>query len=285
MKNMTDSKKELYVKAYGALCGETLIGCEVFSLSDEKPPVAGSKVGGVPYVPKGGVLPLGGDGRQLRFLAQIDCSELKALADFPHKGLLQFFIGKDDAYGLFDEKGFAVLYHEEIDGGVTEEECRALTEVLSEDDISPLSGEFGMVFSENKMPMTLHDFRYDELARKKLKEVLSDSSEPAFLRKLFKNRSAKEIDEALFDEVFCDFEQDCNYCSHRLGGYPVFAQSDPREGDNEDKTVLLFQLDTDSDGGNERIMWGDCGVCNFFISPEDLKKRDFSKVLYNWDCY
>ncbi|MDN5490601.1 MAG: DUF1963 domain-containing protein, partial [Acinetobacter sp.] len=33
------------------------------------------------------------------------------------------------------------------------------------------------------------------------------------------------------------------------------------------------------------IMWGDSGVGNFFIHPDDLEKRDFSKVVYNWDCY
>ena len=42
---------------------------------------------------------------------------------------------------------------------------------------------------------------------------------------------------------------------------------------------LLFQLDSD-DG----VMWGDCGVGNFFITDADLKRRDFSRVLYNWDC-
>ncbi len=32
------------------------------------------------------------------------------------------------------------------------------------------------------------------------------------------------------------------------------------------------------------ILWGDAGVGNFFINREDLKRRDFSKILYNWDC-
>ena len=31
--------------------------------------------------------------------------------------------------------------------------------------------------------------------------------------------------------------------------------------------------------------WRDSGVCNFFIRPENLAKRDFSRVLYHWDCY
>ena len=32
------------------------------------------------------------------------------------------------------------------------------------------------------------------------------------------------------------------------------------------------------------ICWGDLGVGNFFINREALKRRDFSRVLYNWDC-
>jgi uncharacterized protein YwqG len=38
-------------------------------------------------------------------------------------------------------------------------------------------------------------------------------------------------------------------------------------------------MDSDQD-----IMWGDVGVGNFFIDYNDLLKKDFSKVLYNWDC-
>ena len=72
---------------------------------------------------------------------------------------------------------------------------------------------------------------------------------------------------------------------HQLGGYPYFTQSDPRPGQYEDLDVLLFQLD--SDGNKEvgdLVLWGDCGVANFFISREALKRRDFSRVCYNWDC-
>ena len=36
--------------------------------------------------------------------------------------------------------------------------------------------------------------------------------------------------------------------------------------------------------GEDEIMWGDCGVGNFFISSDDLKRLDFSRVLYTWDC-
>ena len=67
----------------------------------------------------------------------------------------------------------------------------------------------------------------------------------------------------------------------RIGGYPNFTQSDPREysqGSNIGTTNLLTVDTTD------HIMWGDCGVAQFFIHEKDLRARDFSNVLYNWDC-
>ena len=50
--------------------------------------------------------------------------------------------------------------------------------------------------------------------------------------------------------------------------------------------TLLLQIDSDTDDNNDfEIIWGDCGVANFFINSEALLKKDFSKVIYNWDCY
>ena len=45
--------------------------------------------------------------------------------------------------------------------------------------------------------------------------------------------------------------------------------------------TMLLQLDTDD---SDRIMWGDCGVANFFIEKEALKRGDLSEVMYTWDC-
>ena len=53
---------------------------------------------------------------------------------------------------------------------------------------------------------------------------------------------------------------------------------DPRNDEEHD--VLLFQLDSEEGS----VMWGDCGVANFFINADALKRMDFSDVLYNWDC-
>lgn len=65
---------------------------------------------------------------------------------------------------------------------------------------------------------------------------------------------------------------------HKLGGYPFFTQEEPREDDKFD--ILLFQLNSEAG-----IMWGDMGIGNFFINSDDLRKKNFDNVLYNWDCY
>lgn len=86
-----------------------------------------------------------------------------------------------------------------------------------------------------------------------------------------------------FPETPYDFNKSC------LLGYPDFTQCSPLEPDSPYQ--LLFQLDSgdNSDGENVdveefEVMWGDCGICNFFIKPEQLKQLDFSDVLFNWDC-
>lgn len=84
------------------------------------------------------------------------------------------------------------------------------------------------------------------------------------------------VDEALYDEYSCND-------GSKAGGYALFTQDDPRDMDNDGEWLLLLQIDTSDEEGVD-IMWGDGGVGHFFIRPEDLAKRDFSNVWYNWDC-
>ncbi|MBL0916883.1 MAG: DUF1963 domain-containing protein, partial [Sphingopyxis sp.] len=60
-----------------------------------------------------------------------------------------------------------------------------------------------------------------------------------------------------------------------------FTQSDWRaEPAYQDVDRVLLNLWSD-----DHIMWGDSGQGQFMIRREDLLKRDFSKVFYQWDCY
>ena len=44
-------------------------------------------------------------------------------------------------------------------------------------------------------------------------------------------------------------------------------------------------MDTDAlGGGGKEILWGDMGIANFFIKNENLKRLDFSDILYEWSC-
>ncbi|WP_029102132.1 DUF1963 domain-containing protein [Moraxella caprae] len=75
---------------------------------------------------------------------------------------------------------------------------------------------------------------------------------------------------------------------HQIGGEPTFVQGDIfywafwEKWDKHHK--LLFQLDSEYSRATKsyKALWGDCGVANFFITPEDLKNLDFSKVVYAW---
>lgn len=73
-----------------------------------------------------------------------------------------------------------------------------------------------------------------------------------------------------------------NAAGHRLGGHAEFVQEDPRPWEDELRpyTVQLLQLDSDESG----LCWGDMGVGHFFVTEDQAKARDYSRVLYTWDC-
>ena len=57
------------------------------------------------------------------------------------------------------------------------------------------------------------------------------------------------------------------------------------EGEQSPYDIMLLQVESEwKKDDNVEIIWGDCGVGNFFISEENLKNRNFEDVLYNWDC-
>ncbi|MDE5557090.1 MAG: DUF1963 domain-containing protein [Ruminococcus sp.] len=216
--------------------------CMKITLTDTKPSVFESKIGGLGYIPHDKNFPTDSNGNQLRLLAQIECDKIQ-LDGFMKTGLLQFWILNDE-FGLdfnnpTNQDGFRIIYYPEIDKTVTESEINSK-------------------FVKSK---------YDDNAY---------------------------CDFPVFRECSMNFEKSenmpdkhCKYNSgHKVGGYPYFTQDDPRdEKQLEYYDFLLFQLDTDSIDGEYITMWCDGGVGNFFINSEKLKKRDFSDVLYNWNCF
>ncbi|ENU31758.1 hypothetical protein F991_00527 [Acinetobacter sp. CIP-A165] len=215
-----------------------------------------SKIGGQPYLPLDITYPVDSNGNPLVLLAQFNFAEIPNLPNFPDKGILQFYIAADDLYGMnFDDQqqqsSFKVLYFDQIIEDATHLKQDFSELEFDEDAYLPFTGQYSIEFTLTSQPISAQDDGFNI-----------------------------GIDE---DEVYESYSETFASTGHRLGGYPFFTQSDPRGyKENIQDYILLFQLDTD-DAEND-IMWGDSGVGNFFIHPEDLKKRDFSKVLYNWDC-
>jgi len=89
------------------------------------------------------------------------------------------------------------------------------------------------------------------------------------------------------DDNYNDAIYDHPYPNAVIGGYPVFTQEDPRSADSlGDCDTLLFELDSVEDRKKGiYIMWGDSGTGTFMIPLENLRKLDFSRVAYNYDCY
>ena len=244
------------------------------SLRRECPGILQSKIGGAYYVPSGEEPPKDKHtGRLLFLLAQLNFAELPRLADFPEHGLLQFFIAGDDLYGCdFDhateQVSWAVRYVEDLPEPEEISPKRMFEPDRERDDLLPLESEslYKLTGEPGVQAVTSCDYRIDACLREYCADLL-----PAGVQSFYD----------LGDET-CETLQDLlETYACQVGGYPCFTQWDPREREKDTRQpdVLLFQLDTVED-----IMWGDSGVGNFFITREDLKNRDFSRVLYNWDC-
>ena len=259
------------------------------SLSDEKPNLFQSKFGGVPYLPKDKEVPKNKENEQLTLLAQINIDELPENNIYPMKeGILQFWILNDDILGLdYDTHlgdGYKIIYYKEIDKSVTEEEIlEKYKPYKDEDSYFPIEGEFSLNFklTDGYFSDSNDDFR--EIVDREMKKFYDENKDKySEILKIYDKENQlnyweiwdileedKEIGEKLFG------------AGHKIGGFPDFTQSDIREvGDYE---ILLLQIDSDRTEKNE-IMWGDCGIANFFIREKDLKEFNFNKAIYNWDC-
>lgn len=210
--------------------------------------------------------PLSASGQPMRLLAAIFCSELPENDIFPARGALRFYIAPDDTYGadfggLNVQKNFRVLFDSDEDRFFTS------THFAPEDDNFPVFGAFRPSFRADTEAMTVCDYTFDGT----VEVAINESSEQGLSK------------DDYYDGEFTAL---IGGEGHKLGGYPMFTQWDPRdESSYMQYDCLLLQIDTDYENGENKTMFGDSGVCNFFISHQKLKNLDFSDILYTWDCY
>lgn len=252
------------------------------TLSDKETSIFDSKVGGTPYLPKNAEIPTDEEGTQMKLLAQINCRDLSYLPNYPHHGILQFWLTTK-----WDFHEYKVLYYPKIDEEETQEEISRRASQLVEGDTSafPVNGEYAMQFSPDYESMSNDDERFQALFCQ-------------YCTKLSGEYISEPDDE---DEIYDVYElYESNGFGHKVGGYKSISQLPEyypyHEGEDidivsDEREVLLFQLDSDYDLDletrkftSDMVSWGDSGVGHFLIKLSDLKALDFSNVRFHWDC-
>ena len=259
-----------------------------------------SKIGGLPYLPLDAEYPRNPYHQPLTLLAQINFAEMPPLPDFPTSGILQWFI---DLHGFFNcwgldsknplnQDGFRVLYYPEI-----------LPDDVLVRDFSFLENVPPVPPPKRSLWQRIKDWGMDGESHPPFVHPCairfqSGSQFPSFQDCTLHLRGEgvpditydnyEHDDEAACDAytefVFAESAADKRGCyngGHRIGGYPEFTQEDPRAPVPAFREyVQLMQLDSD----DKHTMWGDAGIGHLFIQPDDLRRRDFSRVMYSWDC-
>jgi uncharacterized protein YwqG len=198
------------------------------------------------------------------------------MKDLPTEGILQFWVEPSEYLGLnadedlSDQANFRIIYHSEVKSDNIIEKLNFITEYLpihgytrmcTEEKINICKYGYQLNFSKKTMHVTCDDMAL---------ECMVDEGKI----------STDEYDE-IFNALF-DFDYGNG---HRIGGYSKNRQGDPRIGWDKEKynyDFLLLQIDGKS---GDDIEIGDCGVMNFFINSEKLKNKDFSDIVYWWDCH
>ena len=242
-----------------------------------------SKVGGLFYLPKTAEIPTNSKDEQLMFLAQINCEELPENTIYPKKGIMQFWIfgGNYDMGNDYDnpcsDENKRVIYYPMIEEHYDSEELAAIYKPQRDEDgelITPICIDkpLSMSFQLEKQWRTTSDYRFQDAFIEKWNEYFPEKQ----------TQNLWELDEDLAELVYEMLDITENT---QIGGYGYFTQTDPRIYESlSEYTEILFQLDSCDDDNGCEIMWGDCGVGNFFATKEQLKKLDFTNCLYNWDC-
>lgn len=224
-------------------------------------PVA-SRLGGPAFLPESVDWPSGADGKAHIFLAQINFAEMPRLPDYPESGLLSVFVADDDVWGAnFDdgERGdFVVMYFPDVTAPgrlVSRPGGAAATSPFMIADVES-RGRALRFGDTGATPPSGSDWRIE-------------ARWPAWWTRKGDERFVKMLEP-----------DDASRGSFAyVGGQPRFTQSDPRgEGNPFDRVLLQV-------GSDDNVMWGDVGEAVFMIRRQDLLSRNFSRVLFSWDCH
>ena len=256
---------------------------------DKKPDIFDSKFCGIPYWTPNKEYPTDSTGKKLLLLAQINLDKTPMKEVIDGGGMLQFF---GDGEEIF-KKGFGnqedmdkyrVIYHETINYNISIEELEMLGVPDSTDSkyqsYVPLSKELAMDIIPKTVYMNVGDYRFDSVLKETINEKFGVDIGDLTYQDIF--------EEDLF-EMVQEFGSPGNWIlgyPEDLTTYPEYPRTDPRDVHKELRKYdqMLFQFDVHYLDCNEYYWKNDgCGIANFYIRSEDIKKKDFEHIMYHWE--
>jgi uncharacterized protein YwqG len=127
-------------------------------------------------------------------------------------------------------------------------------------------------FKKRKDSIKLLDYNLDE--EKSWLEWLDFNIEKLKNEWEISDLVTEEISNKSIELLLADYK-------NKIWWYPDIYERDPRLSKKyiDKNYILIFQISTE----NSNIFFEGFWVFTFFITEEDLIKKDFSKVLYNWE--
>lgn len=252
--------EEKFLKVIELFKEKTEKECYKISVIDGEPLILDDKIGGNPYLPIGEEYPKDKDGNPLALLLQVNLANIN-LEDYPQKGILEIFTDKDVEYPC----QYVVKYFEEGLEYQTELPDVDLKNYIVQ---KPLK----IALKKDVCYMSINDYRFIDLFCNIVNGVYGTNV-----------NNYGELEEFFGSFAWYDKLRD-GYENHSitLGGYPDFAQRDPRKYQQDVKEECLFKLDSFRDYKTFRI--GDLGIIFALISKEDIKNCNFENAFVDWDC-
>lgn len=225
------------------------------------------------------VIPKTSNGDEMRFIIQINCADVpRVIPELPTSGIFQLWLGP---LGRNGQESKVLYYPDTKKPSIADQVSDKVYasdyledprfDARSEDPIAMRRVGFKQM-KESLNPSTDDEINsYEEIFANKWNEYDPDNKHTS--EDVFKLISK-------YPNAFPRWEEPCAW--EKIGGYPCFIQREIRDSKyNKDNSVLLLQLNSNDDV----ITWGDNGSAYVFITKESLKKKDFSKAIFDSQCY
>lgn len=280
----TDEKLENVMERITAESNQRLI---YFEITPGQTSIFQSKIGGLPYMPKEACIPQNENGEELCFFGQFLFDDMPtADINLPKTGLLQVWLlnnannGADCYTVKCVETSLSkqLFYYPSLDKTITEAEIRAKYRPpvgKEKDSTFPVRGEFVITYYEGEQT---HHYSSDNDYTEQFIKIWNE----LYPEEVFQDE--EEFYDFVSEKLEDMDEFDPDY-GNQLGGYPHFFSEDERKEENglADYKVTLLAMDGDVIISDDvRICFAPGAAVYFFITEENLDKRDFSKIFYTW---